>query len=172
MPTVRRASASEVILLLRDALGVSLSWGVDRIPVVAGAVEVPHLFGDQEVIIRVLGEKADRAQIDSAGRRINRRTRRLEVECRTRLVLDVSHEDRLRLTKDTVGHMTLEDVVADCLECTLSTATDSNGDVLVVGVVRVHDLTDPKPDRDAREWVSSKWSVEFAYDRALTQDRV
>lgn len=168
MPAPRRASAGEIVLLIRAALASSLGWDADRIPILAGKAECPHLMGNQEVLIRVQGEHPDRAQIDEAGRRINRRTRNCEIECRTRLYLDPSHEDRLRLTDASLGHLALEDAIAECLECTLSTATDDAGRLLIAGVVRLHDLSDPTPDKDAREWVSSHWSLEFSYDRSFT----
>jgi len=170
MPTVRRASAGEIVLIVRATLATALSWQADRIPIVAGDAEVPHLLGDREVLIRVLGERPDRQAIDGAGRAVNRRERRIQVECRTRLFLDVSHEDRLRLTHASLGHLALEDTVCDALESLLP--ADDSQNVLVAGVVRCQDLSDPKADHEAREWVSSKWSVELPYDRDLDLTRL
>lgn len=170
MATVRRSSAREVVAALQTELALHLGWQALRIPVVAGGdTQVPHRLGDQEVIIRVLGEEPDRGVIDGAGRVSNRRTRRLQVECRTRLILDRDDEDLQRLTHSSVGHIELEDAVCDCLETFFP--VDESGDALVGQPVRCHGLSDPRPDRDAREWVSSKWSVEFLYDRDLDQTR-
>lgn len=171
MAAHRRASAREIILGIRTRLAAALEWDEDRIPIVAGKAEVPHLMGDREVLIRVLGERPDRQAIDGAGRDWNVRIRKLEIECRTRSLLDVSHEDRIRLTNATFGHIALEDQICETLESML--IYDSEDDWLTSDVVRLHDLSDPQRDKDApAEWVSSRWDVEFTYDRALTQDRV
>lgn len=169
MPTVVRAAFGDVLLAVRTELAEFLEWHASRILIVAGDRDVPYRTGDQDVLLRSRRESPERGAIDGGGRVVNRRTRTFDVEMRTRMVLDPADQDLQRLTTDSTGHLALEDMVCDCLECFFP--LDGDGNSLVCAPLRCQGLSDAEQDRDSPVWVTSTWTVEVLYDRALTLTR-
>src|SRR5215472_462347 len=93
-----------ILLAVQAQLIASLEWDAVRVPIVADdEADVPHLMGDQDVLIRVMGETPDAPQIVSAGRYDNRRERKAVIIMRSRVLLDVVGRSDIRLTDQTLG---------------------------------------------------------------------
>lgn len=164
-----RSSFRALLLALQAQLVASLEWDACRVPIVADDEEdVPHLMGDQDVLIRVMDETNDARQIESAGRYDNRRERKAKIIMRSRVLLDITGRSDIRLTDQTLGHLALEDAVCDALE--LFFVTDSNANLIAAYPPRLGPLSKPVRSRKHKEWVSSQFDLEVNYERALTQD--
>jgi len=158
-----------ILLAVQAQLIASLEWDAVRVPIVADdEADVPHLMGDQDVLIRVMGETPDAPQIVSAGRYDNRRERKAVIIMRSRVLLDVVGRSDIRLTDQTLGLLALEDAVCDAME--LFFVTDANQDLIAAYPPRMGALSAPMRSRRHKEWVHSQFDLEVNYERALTQD--
>lgn len=171
MAVQKRARFTDILLAIQAQVASWLEWDVSRVLIVARPEDkVPHLMGDQDVVLRVRNEIAINNVIDAAGRYDNRRERRITVLMRVRYLVDVTGQDSQRLTDETNGLLTLEDDVLDALETFLVTDADSN--ILTACPIRVGALTDPSfggtPNRHAG-WISSSFDLSVPYERAVTQ---
>jgi hypothetical protein len=128
--------------------------------------KIPHLLAAQDVVVVVGGESPHEDAIDGAGVFDNRRTRDLEIVCRTRVLLDVPGQDTVALTDASLGHLALEDACIDALELFMS-GDDDTGDVFNVPA-RVGRISRPERTVDDRQWCQSEIAVRFEYERALT----
>ena len=131
--------------------------------------EVPHFGAEQDVLIRPLGEQPVPSD---AGRYNMMRSRKVRVTVRTRVLLDPADQDITRLTDLSLGHLALEDAVADALElCQPNDAGDITGvkgNWLVDEPVRTLSLSETRPDPRAREWIESSLECEIVYSRAIS----
>ena len=135
---------------------------------VLDADSCPLFDGDQDVILRVMGERREGGMLEGAGRVDDRRTREIQVVMRSRVYLDQVEQDLIRLTDASLGHLWLEDAVADALEIFM--ATDGDGNVLTTPWY-LEGPTAPQAMRNDRNWVWSAFTCSFDYERALDQSR-
>lgn len=165
MATWRRANFTEILLAVRAYLVSETGLDDTRVFVSAlGADDVPRFSATQDLILRPQGEEPLAGIVDGSGR-YDRRTRRsFEAIVRTRVLLDQSGRDSVRLTDASLGHLALEDAVVDALE--LYHLADSAGDALAAPL-RVGRLTGPQRLRDDRTWVWSAFTVEVEHRRDL-----
>lgn len=164
----RRASIGEIVLALRTYLVSETGLDDSRVVVTALPREsVPRLAAAQDLLIRVLGETPDTPVIDGAGRHDNRRHRTLEVTPRTRVSLDRLDQDLVRLTDESLGHLALEDMVADALE--LYHLED--GPDVMAAPLRVMQLTAPERLQTDKHWIASSFTVALTYRRDMDVTR-
>lgn len=175
-PAQIRGNFGQILLAIQTQLvswlatNLDKSWTVDRVILIARPQQkVPHLMGDQDVLLRVRGESPNANVIDAAGRYDNRRERKVTVTMRCRALLDITGQDGIRLTDQTLGLLTLEDTVLDALETFL--VTDDLSNLIAAAPIRMGALSDPEfggaENRGA--WVSSSFDLEIPYERAVTQ---
>jgi len=174
-----RSPFRALLLALQFQLQASLAASLDLDPssvylTVDDPGEVPLAVGERDVVVRVLGEVPDAAAVDGGGRAVNLRTRRVQVWCRSRVLLDQAGQAAALLTDQTLGHLAFEDATADALELFLATDTDDptgeTGNALGLPL-RVGPLSDPRRLSKDREWVASGWEIAVTYLRALDQSR-
>lgn len=171
-----RSSFRDILLALRSQILNSLGWDPTRVLVVADEEEdVPHLTGDQDVLIRPRGESPEAGVIDASGRVDNYRIRRATVFLRSRVLLDVVGDSVVRLTDQALGHTVLEDQICDAAEAFFALDNyqpggSGPGNLMLACPARVGPLSEARRSRKHKEWVVSSFEVEFQYVRNLTQD--
>lgn len=161
---------------LSDILTPTLAWLAQETGLDASCVYVtclppeqtPRFDAPQDVLVRPMNEEPDAAKIDGAGRYDNRRTRTLEVSARTRLHLDQAGRDGYRMTDESLGHLALEDRIADALELYYP----SDGEDALCAPFRVGRLTAAARLRDDAFWVYSTFTVSVEYIRDLDTARL
>jgi hypothetical protein len=170
-PTHDHALFSEVVLAMKAWLGSELqrTLGLDPSVVSVSAIDdPPHHQAERDVVLRVQGERSVEGNWAGGGRHDDRRKRQVKVICRTRMWLDQADRDDLLLTSvepATLGHLALEDAVADALQTWQGLR--ANGDALNYPAY-VGDLTDPEKEKSTQGptgWVSSHFTVRLEYDR-------
>lgn len=168
--TVVRSHFADVLTALAAQVASVTGLDPSHVLIAAGDVAVPHFQADQDVVLRLMGETPDPDEDGSGrGRVCDLRRRTVVVECRTRVYLDDVAQDVVRLTDASLGHLALEDNAYDAAERWI--ATDSDGNALALGGF-VGAVSDPKPDKDDRNWVSSRFPLVIPYQRALDQSRL
>lgn len=161
-----RSRFRSILLLLQSRLVNTLAWDAARVIVtVLDADKVPHQMGDQDILIRPRNESCSRDLLEGGGRYTDFRTRKISLILRTRVYLDLSNADLIRLTDESLGHYALEDSVADILQTWLVVNDDDDAEAMPV---RVLDLSDVRKDRGDDNWVSSEFTLEVDYLREHT----
>lgn len=139
-----------------DATRVALSvWPAD---------EVPTFAADQDVIVRVMGERPEQGVIEGAGRYDDRRERSLEVAVRTRVQLDQAGQALQLLTHASLGHLRMEDLVVEALQ--LFSPPSRRGGVLAAPLFAGR-WTAPQRMKSNPDWVWSTLDVPLSYVRDL-----
>lgn len=165
-PSAIRSTFTAILATLQAQLAAITSVDLARIIVVADDV-VPHFTGDQDILLRPLGEKCDRNRLQGNGRVMDYRTRSLRIVARTRSTLDPVDEDYIHLTDATLGHLTLEDSIVEALQ--MFFPSDPSSNLLTACPIRALDWTEPRREAREQEWISSSLMAEIDYIRALNQ---
>lgn len=141
-----------------------MEWDESRVIItVIDPRDVPRLAASSDVVIRIMGESPRTEIIDGSGRYDNRRTRRLKIACRSRLMLDLTGQDEQRIVHESLSHIVLEDAVLNALELQWQ---DSALQALT-SPWRLGHLSDPERLKDDDTWVLSAFDAEFDYTRDL-----
>lgn len=130
MPTaaVLRGKLESILPLVQARVASYTGLAQDRVlPIARPTKTVPHLVGDQDVLLRFRGFKTDGAQ-NNRGRHNRRCHHRLEVTVRTRFEMDTVDKETRWLTDAAKGNVVAWEAVADALEDFYP--TDSAGNVL------------------------------------------
>lgn len=154
-------SALGVILeLMRAKLMADTHFPRERVYVIAQPEHLGHFQGDQWISIRPGGFTRLIPISDGSSRIMTHLSRVVKVHCYTRLALDHSGEDYFWLLHEQLGHLALEDVVANALDDWLPISADGN--MLALCNVKLLGGTEPtKEDRaKAPGWGQSV--LEFA----------
>ena len=155
MATVIRTSLRTILTRIKDKLLAELIPGgaEDPIPgervIISIRKKVPHLQADSDIIIKPRGLKVRKEVTDMAGRWDTRIERRIEVRCRSRLALDDPASDETFLLDETLGHITLEELVCDCLQEALLTENDDSDNLILCCPMLLEDGQDTAPDTEA-----------------------
>jgi len=162
-----RANIGPIVLLMQAQLVKSTNLDQSRIMIVAEDGEtVPRYQGDQDILIRPMGEDEEEGMLEGSGRVDDRRKRQIYVYCRTRVYLDPADQDAIRLTDASLGHFALEDQVANALQ--IWAAQDALGNILSFPVF-VKGPTSAEKMRDDPNWVCSHFTATVEYERNLDQ---
>lgn len=170
MPAVIRSNVSDILLLLRQRIADITDLNINRIIITQlDPEDVPHYAGVKEVLLQVMQEDRTGSISDGSSRVDDRRTRTIQVVCRSRLYLDRDIQDLDRLTNATLGFLAFEDSVYDAV-CEFF-ATDSDDNVLTSAGMKTHSITKPSRERADPNWVYSTLTLHFEYTRDLDQTR-
>jgi len=166
-PAFLRANIGPIILLLQAQIVAKTSLDVSHVGVVADdGLDVPTYQGDQDVLIRPMEENKEPGMLEGSGRVDDRRDRKIFIYCRTRLYLDQVDSDLARLSDASLGHLALEDAVANAVE--IWAATDANNNILSFPTY-VEGPTHPQKLRADPNWVCSTFTATIGYERNLDQ---
>ena len=109
-----RSSLRTVLASIRTQLATVTGLAESRIRLVSrDPRRVPQFDGDQDILLRIGGFRADPAHRDRHDCRI---MRQLHIIARTRLDLDEADADDLWLTKDVGGSIVLEELIIDAMQ--------------------------------------------------------
>lgn len=171
MATLRRAGIGEILLAIQARLVAATGFHTTRVIIaaVANPGDVPHQGAEQDILIMPRDESPEVA-VDGGGRYVNLRKRTIEVAARTRLRLDTAQGDEIRLTDTSLGHLALEDLIADALENWFP-LDGTTGDALCTDL-DVGRCSRPTKDPKDPTWVSSGFTMTFQYLRNLTLPEV
>lgn len=169
MATVLPSAFGTILTGLQQQLTLLTGLDSSRIVITLLPVEdTPYFGAEQDVLIRPGSERPNVPAIDGAGRMNNLRYRQVHVTARSRVNLDRTQEDAVRLTDQARGLMALEDLIVDALE--YWSYTDASGNDLSLPA-RVGQLTEPRRHRGKQGttdgWCYSTFTVEIEYRRAL-----
>lgn len=155
MATVIRTSLRTVLARIKDKLVADLipADSDDPIPshrvIISIRKKVPRFTGDSDIIIRKGGFKVKREVTDYGGRHDTRIVRRIEIICRSRLDLDEPASDETFLLDETLGHVALEELVADCLQDHLLTESDDSDNAILCCGMQLEEGSEAKTDAEA-----------------------
>lgn len=135
---------------------------------VTEADQVPHYSAEREVVIQILNEISMDAVANYSVRTDPRRMRTFRVACRTRMVLDVDGQDDLILLDDDLGHIKLEDDVADAMLGFQGEDEDGN---IFNAPLRMGPVTQPRREPGGNGWIYSVMTFDCEYSRDVDQSR-
>lgn len=128
--------------------------------------EIPHFSGDQDLILRPMYERPTPGMLEGGGRANDRRTREVQIVCRSRAYLDTPDSDQVRLTSPGLGLLALEDSVRNAME--MFQVTDASNNTLTFPIF-VEGPVAPEPDREDKNWLHSVFTLQVEYQAALSQ---
>lgn len=166
-PRFMRSDISTILRLIKAQIVLKTGFQPSRVRITArDGNEVPHDCGDQDVLLRVMGEREEAGWLEGGGRATDGRTRTVEVICRSRCHSDAVDSDEVRLTDPALGLIPLEDRVKDALQ--ILQVQDSNQNMLTFPLYLAAP-TAPETDRNDPNWVHSAMTLDVPYVQALTQ---
>lgn len=113
----------------------SLGFPAERVYVIASPPVNDKYQADQVVAIHVGDFVRNVPWSDGSSRICTYLSRQLEVVCHTRLALDYAAEDYIWLVHNSLGHLALEDAVANAMDDWLP--MDNSGNVLTLQPVKL-----------------------------------
>lgn len=146
--TVRRAGVRETLLAVQARLASWLGWDAGRVLLVAKRKKPPTLTGDQDIVLRYAGFKADSER--HRDRHDCRVVNLLRITLRNRLEYDEADRDDRWLTDATAGTLAFVDDVIDALQTWFP--TDAAGNHLTVEGLFVTEGLDPEREAAATGW--------------------
>lgn len=138
-----RSSMDVILPLVETRLALYTGLPAERI-IPAIADEIPHLQGDQDLVLRLGGWRSDQPWALGGGRYTLKVVEVLEVEIRTRLALDPTGAAREWLVNATYGALQLRSRVLSALHG--FQPEDVAGNVLVAGDILVSSARRPRPE--------------------------
>ncbi len=129
--------------------------------------EPPHLQGDHDLVLKLGGIVPDTGWYVGGGRTSFRVTETLEVQIRTRLILDPTGVSRAWLTHATLGHVQLRKLVLDALVGYIP--HDGDGNALIAEGLVPKTTQRPRPDTRGAvvNWGSETLAFEMNYLHTL-----
>jgi hypothetical protein len=165
MPITRKTPVGPILTAIQAQIVLNTGLPPERVALLGRHQGPPAFQGDQDVWVQPGNLIPDPPQDQGSGRVAPVMRRIIVVAARTRLALDMSDRDDSLLTDLSLGHMYLEEAIANSLQHFLPRALDATGDNLLwepMRLVPYQEPTDPEAPQGP-QWEETRLAFEIAY---------
>lgn len=163
------ATFVKILFKLRRELG-KVAGGEGNVRVLARRGKVPNLTGELDILLRPKGFGVDPNAVAAAGRNFTPLRRVVGITIRTRNAEDEVASDLSWLTKTDVGHLLIEEKVANVVQLFFPTDDDTReGTPLCIEPPRIINSMEPERNMQSADgkWGESELLLEVIYDAGL-----